>query len=42
MQLFKDVANGKTWEQAFEDNIGVSWAIALPKLAGILSGMVGH
>ena len=42
MQLFKDVANGKTWEQAFETNIGVSWSSALPKLGSILSGMVGH
>ena len=42
MQLFNDVANGKTWEQAFETNIGVSWSSALPKLGSILSGMVGH
>jgi hypothetical protein len=42
MQLFKDVANGKTWEQAFEANIGVSWSNALPKLTSILSGIVGH
>ena len=42
MQLFKDVANGKTWEQAFEVNTGISWSVALPKLAAILSGVVGH
>ena len=42
MQLFKDVANGKTWEQAFEANTGISWSVALPKLAAILSGVAGH
>ncbi len=39
MQLFKDVANGKTWDQAFEANFGISWSAALPKLAAILYGM---
>ena len=42
MQLFKDVANGKTWEQAFEANLGISWSSALPKLAAILDGMIQH
>ena len=42
MQLIKDVANGKSWEEAFEANIGISWSIALPKLAAILSGMKGY
>jgi len=42
MQLFKDVANGKTWEQAFEANLGIAWSDALPKLAAILYAMVGR
>jgi hypothetical protein len=42
MQLFKDVANGKTWDQAFEINFGISWQEALPKIAVILDGMVSH
>jgi hypothetical protein len=42
MQLFKDVANGKTWEQAFEANLGIPWSEGLPKIATILAEMVGH
>jgi len=42
MQLFKDVANGKTWEQAFEADLGISWSEALPKLATILSEMINN
>ena len=42
MQLFKDIANGKTWEQAFEANLGISWSQALPKISTILAGMAGH
>jgi hypothetical protein len=42
MQLFRDVANGKTWEQAFEADLGIPWSDALPKLAAILYGMVGR
>jgi hypothetical protein len=33
MKLNKDVANGMSWPQAFEANMGVSWTEALPKLA---------
>jgi hypothetical protein len=33
MQINKDVANGMNWSQAFEKNMDISWADALPKLA---------
>jgi hypothetical protein len=42
MQLFKDVADGKSWDQVFEANLGISWSEALPKLAAILNGMISH
>jgi hypothetical protein len=40
MQLNKDVANGMNWSQAFEKNMGVSWADALPKLAAAIKAQL--
>ena len=42
MKLFKDVAGGMTWGQAFEANVGILWSDALPKLALILKEMISQ
>lgn len=40
MKLNKDVANGMSWPQAFEANIGISWIEGLPKLATAIKGQL--
>jgi hypothetical protein len=40
MQLFKEVADGATFSEAFERNFGVSWQIAKPKIAQAISLML--
>lgn len=32
MKLNKDVANGASWEEAFQSNFGISWTDAVPKI----------
>lgn len=41
MQLFRDVALGSTWQEAFAKNFGLSWEDALPVLSKAIKAQIG-